>query len=650
MFHPHRSFSGALSSPNSTDMSEGAEPDAKATEVAASPSSAAKADDEEWVPVAGEDTPLVGRKIEVVVKDEHEKADVTTTAVTDEGVPPKNFLQVIQDVAKKTGDETVKLGKTVGQKTKELTDHVGRETVKIQDNLKPHVDKIGENTDREIKKHQESARVLGETIGRSTRELTATVGAQSVKIATNVGSTTREVAEHVGKESGKIADAVGKESVKIADAVGKETKKHYDKVAPVVEPHAKKYSSLINGTMADLMTTDEDRWWKQTLDGTARAYGRVVLCDNPFTGLMISLAILFGSPVAWIVSLYCAALTNLTAKVIGLDQSMMRRGIFASNAILVGTGLVSYLTYDGVWGYLSLVLVATFAAPVTLMAYLFVARILSPMGIPILLFPYVGVMMFALFGASYWKAAMPAPVEIIDSPHYRFMESTFKGIAQIFVVDSCFSGFLVFLGMLACSRILAAAAFVGSALAALLSFGFFGVPVELINAGFLGYNSALAIPALVYFLVPTKKLLISCVLGLFMTLGAQVALEALFATWSIPVMVLPFCFAMLPFVALDMTSITGAEEPFVTLIPLAELSTPEEHIRRYKGSTDAGGYEEVPDIDEESPLVKPIDDEAVATENGATDVVFEQVLQQKMESKSKPSWMFEQGESSADSG
>ena len=592
---------------------------------------------------------------------------VTTNAYTTytTGVPPKNFLQVIQDVAKKTGDETVKLGKTVGQKTKELTDHVGRETVKIQDNLKPHVDKIGENTDREIKKHQESARVLGETIGRSTRELTATVGAQSVKIATNVGSTTREVAEHVGKESGKIADAVGKESVKIADAVGKETKKHYDKVAPVVEPHAKKYSSLINGTMADLMTTDEDRWWKQMLDGTARAYGRVVLCDNPFTGLMISLAILFGSPVAWIVSLYCAALvsdddgicafitcvepcfitpkslrssphiyvfavyqwshhdnplqTNLTAKVIGLDQSMMRRGIFASNAILVGTGLVSYLTYDGVWGYLSLVLVATFAAPVTLMAYLFVARILSPMGIPILLFPYVGVMMFTLFGASYWKAAMPAPVEIIDSPHYRFMESTFKGIAQIFVVDSCFSGFLVFLGMLACSRILAAAAFVGSALAALLSFGFFGVPVELINAGFLGYNSALAIPALVYFLVPTKKSLISCVLGLFMTLGAQVALEALFATWSIPVMVLPFCFAMLPFVSLDMTSITGAEEPFVTLIPLAELSTPEEHIRRYKGSTDAGGYEEVPDIDEESALVKPIDDEAVATENGTTD-------------------------------
>jgi urea transporter len=62
--------------------------------------------------------------------------------------------------------------------------------------------------------------------------------------------------------------------------------------------------------MADLMTTDDDRWWKQTLDGTARAYGRVVLCDNPFTGLMISLAMLFGSPVAWIVSLYCAALVS----------------------------------------------------------------------------------------------------------------------------------------------------------------------------------------------------------------------------------------------------------------------------------------------------------------------------------------------------
>ena len=224
-------------------------------------------------------------------------------------------------MAKKTGDETVKLGMAVGQKTKELTDHVGRESVKIHDNLKPHMDKLGENTDREIKKHQDRARVLGENIGKSTREITANVGAQtkavsevvgreSVKIATNVGNTTRQVADHVGKESVKIADHVGKESVKIADAVGKETKKQYDKVAPIVEPHAKKYSSMINGTMADMMTTDDDSWWKQTLDGTARAYGRVVLCDNPFTGLMICLAMLLGSPVAFIISLYCAALVS----------------------------------------------------------------------------------------------------------------------------------------------------------------------------------------------------------------------------------------------------------------------------------------------------------------------------------------------------
>ena len=66
-------------------MSEG-EPDAKATEVASPPSK--EVDDvagDADAAVAGEDTPLVGKKIDVVVKDEHEKADVTTTAVTDEG-------------------------------------------------------------------------------------------------------------------------------------------------------------------------------------------------------------------------------------------------------------------------------------------------------------------------------------------------------------------------------------------------------------------------------------------------------------------------------------------------------------------------------------------------------------------------------------
>jgi len=571
---------------------------------------------------AGEDTPLIGKKVEVVIKDEHEKADVQTTEVTDEGVPPKNFLQVIQDVAKKTGDETVKLGAIVGQKTKEITDHLGEESAKLHESIKPHIQTLGENTDREVKKHQERALALSASIGTSTRELATNIGTESQKLAKNVGEQTKVVSDVVGRESVKIAtnvgnttrqvaDHVGKESVKIADTVGKETKKHYDKVAPIVEPHARKYSAMVNGTMPDMMTDDEDKCWKQVLDGTARAYGRVVLCDNPFTGAMISLAMLIGSPLAWIVSLYCAALTNLTSKLIDLDQSMMRRGIFASNAVLVGAGLASYFAYEGVWGFLSLILVATLAAPVSLLAYLFTARILSPLGIPSLLFPYAGVMLFALLGGSYWKAAVPAPIEIVDASRFRFMEAAFKGMAQIFVVDNGFSGLLVFLGMLACSRILAAAAFVGSVLAALFALAFFGLPIELINAGLLGFNSALAVPALLYFLVPTKKSLLSCVLGLFMTLGSQVAFESLFLTWSIPAMVFPFCFAMLPFVALDLTSITGAEEPFVTLIPLAELSTPEEHIRRYNGGTEAG-YEELPDVDdEEAALLKPIDDEQV---------------------------------------
>lgn len=287
-------------------------PDAVATEVEVPDTTTTE---------ATEDTPLVGKKIDVVVTDEHEKADVKTTEVTDEGVPPKNILQVIQEVAKKTGDETVKLGKVVGQKTKEISDHVGRESVKLHENIKPHVRALGENTDKEVKKHQDRARVLTEAIGTSTRDLATNIGTESQKLAKNVGEQTKVVTEVVGRESVRmatnvgnttrqVADHVGKESVKIADAVGKETKKHYDKVAPIVEPHAKKYSALVNGTMPDHMTDDDDKPWKQLLDGTARAYGRVVLCDNPFTGAMISLAMLIGSPLAWIVSLYCAALVR----------------------------------------------------------------------------------------------------------------------------------------------------------------------------------------------------------------------------------------------------------------------------------------------------------------------------------------------------
>ena len=108
-----------------------------------------------------------------------------------------------------------------------------------------------------------------------------------------------------------MADHVGKESVKIATVVGEETKKQYSKVAPIVEPHAKKYSAMVNGTMPEMMTGADDPMWKQLLDGTARAYGRVLLCDNPFTGAMVSLSLLFGSPVAFLVTLYCAALVSL---------------------------------------------------------------------------------------------------------------------------------------------------------------------------------------------------------------------------------------------------------------------------------------------------------------------------------------------------
>lgn len=225
---------------------------------------------------------------------------------------------------------------------------------------------------------------------------------------------------------------------------------------------------------------------------------------------------------------------NLLALYMEMDRTLLRKGVLSYNAVLVGSGIATFLSFDWAGGWLVAIFVSALAAPVTLLAYIYTTSFLSTP----LLFPANFVLIVMLLSAMLWDATSVNVIVIVsEAPEsLHILGALFRGMSQMFLVVGAFSGILIALGMLPCSRILAGAALAGSLLGSLG--GCFFWDVAYVNFGMSGVNVALTCAALVYHVVPTIK---SIGLVLFGVVWALVVQSALAALYSI-LYVKSFCF------------------------------------------------------------------------------------------------------------
>ncbi len=207
-----------------------------------------------------------------------------------------------------------------------------------------------------------------------------------------------------------------------------------------------------------------------------------------------------------------------------MDAATLASGQYARNAVLLGTGLVASLDFDFPEtgnlesGVSILIFLSVALAPATVLIESYWLKKV-PTSIPSLLLPFNIVLVATIFCAKCWNVAMatqvlikgPALDSLLDpeSAHatYWLHESVLNGISKIFFVEGAFTGFFILLGILFCSRIIAASLLAGSLISSfVLGYVVFQENHWYLDSGYAGFNPALCVAGIFFYLVPSWKL------------------------------------------------------------------------------------------------------------------------------------------------
>jgi urea transporter len=330
-----------------------------------------------------------------------------------------------------------------------------------------------------------------------------------------------------------------------------------------------------------------------------RGVGQVVFMNNPITGLLILAAAWIYGPWFGFAGTIAVIASTLAALALGFDRDAIHAGLYGFNGVLVGLGLATFLGPR--WDALVIVWIIVLSAASSVLMGALAAVFGGAWGVPPFTLAFnITTLLFLVTGLQLANGRLGALIkpeapasggqgvrttlrESTDSvgstDAMAILNAIFRGIGQLFFLNSILAGVLIIIGIAFCSRIAAGFALVGSIVGMLtgLALGANGVSIYNGLWGFNSFDAALAIAGVFYVLTWRSALLgVVCAAFTALLFGA---IASFFVPWGLPALTLPFCFGTLAFVLLkDMSH-------YFTWVPPAEVVTPEEHLHRARTQT-----------------------------------------------------------------
>jgi urea transporter len=350
----------------------------------------------------------------------------------------------------------------------------------------------------------------------------------------------------------------------------------------------------VNGTAPELDERLRPHPVPEFFEDCLRGVGQVMFMNNPITGLLVLVAAWTYDPWLGFGGTVGVMVSTLTALLLGFDREAIRLGLFGFNGVLCGLALATFLAppWDGVSTVWIVAVSAGSSVAMAALAALFggawgVPPFTFAFNISVLLFLVSGLHMVrgrvgelveptapAVTGPAVSGALRESATAVGGTDAIGVLNAVFRGIGQLFFVNSIIGGVLVLIGILICSRIAALFAVIGSVIGMLVGIALGASGVQVYNGlwGFNSYDACLAIAGVFYVLTWRSALLgMACAAYTALLFGA---IGSFLGPWGLPAMTLPFCFGVLTFVMLKGTT------PRFTWVPPSEIVTPEEHLRR----------------------------------------------------------------------
>lgn len=318
------------------------------------------------------------------------------------------------------------------------------------------------------------------------------------------------------------------------------------------------------------------------LETLLRSMGQLTFANNPFSGVIISLGLLFAKP-GILLPAYLSIIGSCTlAASLGFPKGLIVNGVYGINAALLGLGIYTFTSFGvdyGTW-------LIMYTLPLLLMGGL---TTLLQEALNKALIPHLGVSPFAIpfsLVAIGWLVATQTSTGFPDYtpfPPYPAMAITFlsfwSGVsASIGAVVFCGESWIAALSLVFAAFVyspVTAMMILGGAVAAGVACLLLQVPDSFFISGLFGYCPVLCATSLGgVFFVPTWRSLLYALLCSAVCVPVQAALSILLFPY--PVFALPFALSAICFL------LAANASPFLQPVSLATITTPEYHAKRAK--------------------------------------------------------------------
>jgi urea transporter len=293
---------------------------------------------------------------------------------------------------------------------------------------------------------------------------------------------------------------------------------------------------------------------QEIVDISTKGVGQVIFLNSKQSGQILLASLAIGDPFLATMAILGTLTSTATAKYIPLpSKDALSNGLYSYNGCLIGCAssvfLSSTFTTMSSFVLATTALTMTGAASATITTAI-LNKICPPM--PQWTYAFNFVMLTALLRVQPLTPKSTAPTtdtaEVVDitststTSALDILTSPLKGLSQIFVVESAWTGIGALAAIASYSPGLALHAIMGSTVGCMTGTLIYNVPIADVAAGLWGYNAALTSLGVGVFFVPSNRTNVLSFTGAFATSAAFGAMQPVFT--STPCLTLPFCITM----------------------------------------------------------------------------------------------------------
>ncbi|UJR20485.1 hypothetical protein I4U23_023613 [Adineta vaga] len=330
-------------------------------------------------------------------------------------------------------------------------------------------------------------------------------------------------------------------------------------------------------------------------DSVFRGISQVMFANNPLSGIIITIGLFIGN---WELALYAllgTTVSTFTAHVLGFNMSAIRSGLYGYNGCLAAMG-IAYFNFPHSPQMIPPIIIMSIFSSIFAMAIgkVLVQKLeISPYTFSFQICTWMWLLGSFRYRYFFIDGTILSPSVLttfnikpdlanVTFPGYSVEDNFvgfFAGIAQVYFIESPYTGAIILVGVCLCSRILAFFALFGSVTGQLIAAYLLGVSPQSIHAGLWGYNTVLTCQALggMFFVLYGYSIWLFTLYGSLMTILLQGAISAYLNPVGMPTLTFPFTFICWIFCL-----IAGSNK--LIAVKVTSVSIPEDHYRRYRVS------------------------------------------------------------------